>query len=265
MNFQKMMPILLGLLLAIFSTSCTKDTPTPTTYVLVHGAWHGAWCWEKLKTELESRGHKVVTLDMPGHGDDKTDLKTVTMDSYINAVGDLVNKEANPVILVGHSMGGLVTASVAEKYPSKIKSLVFLAAFLPKNGESLLSIEGRNPNPTIPMNLIPSADTVYFDLVEANIQSLFYGDCTAADVTWAKSKLTSQAIAPLATPVSLTDANYGSVTRYYIECKNDGAVSIDLQKDMYTASPCKAVFTMNTSHSPFISAPADLADILDGL
>jgi pimeloyl-ACP methyl ester carboxylesterase len=249
--------------LGFFTTSCQKEeVKNSKTYVLVHGAWHGKWSWNKVQTMLEAQGHKVVAVDLPSHGDDKTDIKNVNLDAYINRIVETVNAQNQKVILVGHSMGGIAISGAAEKVGDKIESLVYLAAFLPKNGESLFSLEGRNPKPTLPPNLVPSADQMSFNVKDEAISQLFYNDCTASDVSFAKAKLTPQAIAPLATPVSLSDTKYGIVPRYYIECTKDNAISIELQRDMQSASPCKKVFTLETGHSPFFSAPDKLSEIL---
>lgn len=81
---------------------------TGKTYVLVHGAWHGAWCWQKVVPLLEARGNKVITFDLPGHGDDTTKPENVTLADYVNKLVSVTNAQKGPVILVGHSMAGVV-------------------------------------------------------------------------------------------------------------------------------------------------------------
>lgn len=257
---------LLAAFIVPFNACKKEETVTPSTsktYVLIHGAWHGKWAWTKLQTELEARGHKVIAIDLPGHGDDTTPLQTVTIDAYVQRVGQVVQAQTEKVVLVGHSMGGLVISQVAEQYGNSIESLIYVAAFLPQSGESLLSIEGRNPAPTVPPALIPSADQSYLDIDPSKITSLFYQDCTEADIAFAKARLTSQATAPLATPVTLTDEKFGKLPRFYVECTNDQAVNIALQRDMYTATPCQKVYTLASGHSPFFSVPVQLADALE--
>ncbi len=78
------------------------------TYVLVHGAFHGAWCWTKLTPELEARGHRAVAFDLPGGGEDKTPIEQVTLDAYVERVVETVAQESERVILVGHSLGGII-------------------------------------------------------------------------------------------------------------------------------------------------------------
>ena len=76
-----------------------------TTYVLIHGAWHGGWCWRKIVPLLEAGGHRVFAPDLPGHGDDKTATATVTLESYTDRICEIACAQTEQVILVGHSMG----------------------------------------------------------------------------------------------------------------------------------------------------------------
>ena len=111
------------------------------TYILVHGAWHGAWCWYKVVPLLEARGHKVVAPDLPGHGKDTTKPEQVTLADYVNKVVSVANDQNGPVILVGHSMAGVVISQAAEVLgANKISALIYLDAFLPANGESLFAL-----------------------------------------------------------------------------------------------------------------------------
>jgi pimeloyl-ACP methyl ester carboxylesterase len=103
--------------------------------VLVHGAAHGAWCWEMLAPLLEAGGYEVDTLDLPGLGDDLTPPKDVTLQSYIDRVVQVVSAKPGKVLLVGHSMGGAPISGAGEAVPERVGRLVYLAAFLPKNGE----------------------------------------------------------------------------------------------------------------------------------
>ncbi len=91
-----------------------------STYVLVHGAWHGSWCWEKVVPLLEQAGHQVEALDLPGHGQDKTPIREITLAAYTNRVCETLDAQAEPVILVGHSLGGMVITQAAEERPAKI-------------------------------------------------------------------------------------------------------------------------------------------------
>jgi pimeloyl-ACP methyl ester carboxylesterase len=93
-------------------------------FVLVHGAWHGAWCWERVLPLLEQRGHRVLAPDLPGMGRDPTPLAAITLDGWARFVVDLVGRQAEPVILVGHSRGGAVTSQAADRVPDRVAILV---------------------------------------------------------------------------------------------------------------------------------------------
>ena len=104
------------------------------TYVLIHGAWHGGWCWDKIVPLLKKEGHKVEAPDLPGHGRDKTPIPEISLQSYTDRVCRILDTQSEPVILVGHSMGGVVITQAAQHRPEKIKTLVYLSAMLPRNG-----------------------------------------------------------------------------------------------------------------------------------
>ena len=221
------------------------------TYVLVHGAWHGSWCWSKLVPLLEKAGHKAVAPDLPGHGENrKKDISTITQQDYIDCVVKVLDNQVEPVILVGHSMGGMVISQVGENRPDKIKKLVYLCAFLLKDGESMHTDEREPPKP--------------LSMTDEALKELFYEDCSNEDFQWAKSLLVPQPQAPVFTPIHITDENYGQVPRVYITCLRDKAIPPSYQQQMYTQMPCEQIITMNTSHSPFLSAPEELARNLLG-
>ena len=116
-------------------------------FVLVHGAWHGAWCFDALARDLAAAGHEVDTFDLPGHGSDATPHDEVTLDTYAQRVAEVIGQDGEPVVLVGHSMGGIVVTQAAELVPERIARLVYLTAFLPKDGESLQYLAGLPREP----------------------------------------------------------------------------------------------------------------------
>ena len=92
-------------------------------FVLIHGGNHGAWCWDRVVPLLEAKGHKVIAPDLPGHGKDKTPIQEVTLQSCVDKVCSVIEAQNEPVILVGHSISGVVISQVAEQIPTKIKTL----------------------------------------------------------------------------------------------------------------------------------------------
>jgi len=237
-----------------------------STYVLVHGAWHGSWCWEKVVPLLKQAGHQVEILDLPGHGQDRTPIREITLTAYTKRVCETLDAQAEPVILVGHSMGGIVITQVAEERPEKIQTLVYLTAFLPQNGESLLQIARTNRDSLLTPNLVVNEEQGYLTFKEgASLKEIFYGDCSDEDVARARSLLVLQAIAPMTTPVRISAEQFGWVPRVYIECLRDRTITPCIQKMMYTAMPCQTILSMETSHSPFFSSPQELVRHLTSL
>ena len=231
-------------------------------FVLVHGAWHGAWCWRKVVPELQRLGDTVATPDLPGLGDDPTPAGGVTLADYAQRIAAVLDAREEPSILVGHSMGGMAISAAAELRPAKIRRLIYLCAFLPRNGESLLQLEERNADPRVPPHITPDKDNFTGTIDGDAVVELFYHDCSAEDVAFAKSRLRPQSFLPLKAPVTLTDRNFGRVPRSYIECTEDRAIVIGFQRLMQQHSPCESVVSLDTSHSPFFSAPALLARTL---
>ncbi len=233
-----------------------------STYVLIHGAWHGSWCWNKVIPLLKKKGHKVEAPDLPGHGRDKTPIPEISLQAYVDRVSQILDAQSEPVILVGHSMGGVVITQTAEYRPAKIKTLVFLCAYLPQNGESLLQLVNMDTEALILPNLIMAEDQSYATFRDEGIKEAFYGDCSDEDVARAKSLLVPQAAAPVATPVNTSAEKFGRVRRVYISCLRDKTITPAFQEKMYKALPCEKVISMDTSHSPFFSAPEKLVDHL---
>jgi pimeloyl-ACP methyl ester carboxylesterase len=233
------------------------------TYVLVHGAWHGNWTYYKLQYELEKAGHKVISVNLPGHGLDTTNPGSVTLTDYQNAVVAVLDTVSKPVVLVGHSMGGIAISMAAEARPEKIDKLVYLAAFMPQNGESMIDLALRDTLSMIGPSLIFNFSEMTVDLVRENISAIFYDVSTAEYVLLSEMLLTPNPLQPLITPLTLTEVNYGTVRRFYITTSYDKAITPDFQETMYTNLPCEKVYKLNTEHSPFFSAPNNLKNILD--
>jgi pimeloyl-ACP methyl ester carboxylesterase len=235
------------------------------TYILVHGAWHGAWCWYKLIPSLEQAGHNAIALDLPAHGKDTTSAKGLTLQHYVERVIQAVDGQREPVVLVGHSLAGLTIPGVAEQRPDKIKALVYLDALLLRNGESYPEVAARN-QPALcavlasSVSVSPDGTTSSVNLDKA--KEIFYADCSDEDVERAKTLLGPEPLGPRGEPVRITDHRFGRVPRVYIDCLQGNVFTPSFKKTMYTAMPCRKVYTMNTSHSPFLSAPAELARVL---
>lgn len=225
--------------------------------LLVHGAWHGAWCWAPLRARLAALGIESVAIDLPGHGERRRLSWLIRWQAYIDAVRDAVAAFDVPPIVVGHSMGGGVIGGAAELAPELFRALVYVAAFVPLDGES---IGGLAKQEAAAPGLKPrmTRGDVYFE--HRDTAGLFFHDVPDAD-RWA-AMVQPQPIRPTRTPIRVTPERYGSLPRFYVKCDLDRALSPSFQQRMIDRTPMRRVFRMNSGHSPFLSDPDRLAAIL---
>jgi pimeloyl-ACP methyl ester carboxylesterase len=233
-----------------------------STFVLVHGAWHGAWCWRKVVPLLESPGHRVIALDLPGHGDDATPPQEVTLEDYAEHIAATVAKEPEPVVLVGHSMGGAAITQAAERCAADVGVLVYVAAFVPGDGVSVVDQAQSDPQSLLTAHISADLERGVACVHEAAIDACFYGDCAPEDVAFARAHLRDEPIVPLMAPLSLGDPRARALPRVYVECVRDVAVSLDHQRAMRTHLAWDRVCALDTDHSPFLSAPEALVEPL---
>jgi pimeloyl-ACP methyl ester carboxylesterase len=261
----------LHLLLLLASVLLLVVPVEAKTYLLVHGAWHGAWCWQKVVPLLEAPGVQVLTIELPSHGPDTLRLANVTLQDDVQAVVETASRQSGPVILVGHSMAGVVIAQAAEILgKQKVTKLVFLDAFMPKDGESVFSLVGKATAankaagkpvgaPTLSESLLFTQSQKAVRVGYDQVAHFFYHDCLPQDVAFAQAHLSWQATSALATPVRVTQAGYGAIPKVYILCSQ----AKDLDKSSLAENvACQKVYTLASGHSPFFSMPDKLAAIL---
>lgn len=232
------------------------------TYVLVHGAWQAPYAWDAVSADLTKKGNKVIIVELPGHGNDKTPTHTLSMDVYRDKVIDALSNVNEKVILVGHSMGGMVISAVAEKVPSKISKLIYIGAFLPKSGEALTDLAFSDPDSSLGASLVPSADQLTLDVKQENLTNLFISDGTQADKDKVLTNYRAEPAIPLTNKVVLTNEKFGSVDKVYIKTLQDVVVSPGLQNRMIADAGIKTIYEINTSHSPFLSQPKEVSKLL---
>ncbi|OKS86698.1 alpha/beta fold hydrolase [Mucilaginibacter polytrichastri] len=261
------MLLLIGV--AVFISACSKDNNNEIapakTYVLVHGAWQAPYAWLNVKADLERSGNKVILVELPGHGADQTAPQNLTIDVYREKVISAINKVDGKVILVGHSLAGVVISAVAEKVPSKIEKLIYIGAYLPANGQSLLDLAGTDAASLLGKSLVPSADQLTLGVVQERITDIFIQDGTADQKALVLQNYRVEPAIPFTNKVVLTDANFGAVPKYYIKTLKDQAISPELQNRMIAAAGLKSVYSINTGHSPFISKPDSVAILLSNI
>jgi pimeloyl-ACP methyl ester carboxylesterase len=229
-------------------------------FLLIHGAWHGAWCWHKVIPELEALGHVARAVDLPGHGVDGTPTSEVTLDGYAERVGSALAAFDGPVTLVGHSMGGVVITEAAERYPERVARLVYLTAIALRDGEAMTDNPVKASPREFMAGFIPTEDGSATRFNPDLMRAAFYADCSEADIALARLCLVPQSTAVMRTPIRATPARWGSVPRSYITCSEDRALTLDGQREMLDrVGGFDKVVEMQCSHSPFFSQPDALA------
>ena len=234
---------------------------TPRHLVLVHGAWHGAWCFGALQAELDRRGIASLAIDLPGHGASPLPLTDFYGDAQCVAdvLTSLQARGIDDVVLVGHSYGGAVITQAASKSPT-VSHLVYLAAFAPETGQSVMSqlLTFPRHDTTLGGALIVGADgnsTSNPDLAKES----FYGSCNDEVITASIARLSPQPM------VTMTQEVIGSprdsISSTYVLCLQDQAVHPEHQKIM--SQLCDNVVTLDTDHSPFVSMVSETADVLE--
>ena len=220
--------------------------------------------WDDVVVALEVAGEVALTVQSPGRGDDPAPAHEQSLMAYRDAVIEVISAQAEPVILVGHSFGGIVISEVAEAIPEQIEALVYVAAYLPQSGDSLLSLSEYEHNSVLgePGNLIVSDDSTVASINPNVFASAFCPDCDGTQAEYVSASQVDEPLIPLATPVNLTDDNFGSVEKAYILTAEDIVVSPQLQAFMLSRTPVDHVFALNTGHAAYITDVMGLADIL---
>lgn len=264
--------------------------------VLVHGSWHGSWCWSFVTDHLAGLGIPAVAVDVDGHGlkgpsplarwsrpfdpatfaAEPSPVATVTASSAAATLIGQLRRIGQPCVLVAHSMGGVVATAVAEQAPELVSELVYVAAYAPVSGR-----------PTSDYFSLPESGHAVLDLLVGDfaatgalridpgdperhsaLREVFYHDVDDATAAAAIALLTSDG--PVGIPgetLTVTRERYGSVPHTYVVCREDHAFPVALQRrfiteiDAVSAAPT-TVREIDTSHSPFLSRPAELAQTI---
>ena len=230
-------------------------------FVLIHGAWHDASSWEKVAPLLQKKGFQVFCPNLPGRAGDGKNFCSIHLSTYVDSVCELIDHLDKKVCLVGHSMGGMTITQVAERCPEKIERLVYVAAFLPQNGQSMLQL-AQSFEPTI------VAKNLQVDLLQCQIlinknivKEAFYNDCSEEDQQKGILKIIPEPFLPMNDQVHSTDENFGQIPRLYIECTNDQSILASSQQKMYAQIPC-VVKKLSSGHCPNYSMPEALCELL---
>lgn len=232
------------------------------SFLLIHGAWEGAWSWKETTAFLEKDGHTVNAIDLPGHGDDKTPTSEINMALYANSVKEELNKTEGQVILVGHSFGGFVISQVAEEMPEKIEKLVFVASAMPYQGKTAVEVFEEDEESEFLENLIFSEDKSTATMSRETILKVVFGGATEEQIDTILPKLVVQATKPFFEKVITTARNFGRVPKAYVETTLDRVISLKAQRHGQKMLGIDEVVTLEYGHIPLETAPEKLANAL---
>jgi pimeloyl-ACP methyl ester carboxylesterase len=239
-----------------------------TRFVLIHGAFVGAWVWGPLTERLEAAGHRVEAFDLPGSGEDHTPVAEVTLDACVERLCEVLRAGEEPAVVVPNSMGGVITTMAAARCPERVASIVYVAAFLPEDGESLLDLTNlpEGADDQVQANVVLEGDPPVATMPDEASPDALYGCCSEEVAGWAIAHQRPQAVAPYATPVSLDDREaFEAIPRSYVLCTRDRAIPPRLQRLMADRGGCDEVIELDTDHSPHLSTTDELAGLVERL
>lgn len=234
------------------------------SFILIHGSWHGGWCFDGVKALLEAQGHEVIAPDLPGMGGDEEQLRAVTLAGWgAFTAGHCRSASQRPVVLAGHSRGGMVIGEAAEQAPEAIDALVYICALMLPDGMSRGAFkELEEPTPAFDEMIIPIHDDAG-TLVDPTLAPAVFAQLSPPEqVAAAMERLVAEPKGPRNTPMQLTPQRFGRIPRTYIECTEDRTIPQSSQRLMQDLVPGAAVVSLAADHSPFLSAPRALADAL---
>ncbi len=233
------------------------------TIVLVHGAFENSQVWGRVIAKLEANGYKVVAIDLPGRPSNPMAPDKVSLDLYLDTVVKALNTTKGPAVVVGHSFGGIVISAAAEQAPENVKTLVYVAAYLPQDGDSLVSMAQKDADARIGPHLQIQKERGIASIEYSWRADLFANGAPEALRQAIPDLILDEPLAPLATPVKVNSANFGKVDKVYIHTALDQVISPAFQAQMVSVTPVRAEYTLQTGHTPFLTNPNGLADAIE--
>ena len=250
--------------LTIAGTTLFSTLSQSATVVLVHGAFQDGAVWQNLTPLLEKQGHKIVVVNLPGRTGNPADVFAMTLEAYRDAVIKSIGEGTDKAVLVGHSFGGFTISSVAEAIPARVDTAIYVAAYLPQNGESMQSLAQLDKgNKFTQENFVIAKDFSVASILERDRGLIFCEECSDEQKATLLSMMVDEPLKPVGSPIALSDAAFGSVRKAYIATKRDNAVSRSLQQVMIDRAKLASLIEIDTGHSPAISAPEALAEAIN--
>lgn len=253
---KRFLAVLISSALAVGTNAMAAEKPP---IVLVHGAFENASVWGHVTAKLQADGYKVVTVNLPGRPGNPAAPDKVSLSLYGDTVVGALTKLNRPAVVVGHSFAGIVIADAAEKAPAKIKTLVFTAAYLPHDGDSLVSMANKDADAKIGPHLQIKKEQGIASVEYSARADLFANGAPEGLRKAIPDLILDEPLAPLATPVHVTAGEFGKIDKVYIHTAYDQVISPAFQAQMVASTPVRREFTLPTGHTPFLTAPNELA------
>jgi pimeloyl-ACP methyl ester carboxylesterase len=237
-------------------------------FVLIHGSWHGGWCFDAVAELLRAAGHTVTAPDLPGMGGGEAALAAVTLEGWAEFAAQHCRSmkarlNGAPLVLAGHSRGGLVVSQAGELAHEAVDALVYICAMMLPSGMSRTQFKAlEEPNPAFDALVSPTPGG-HGTVVTGENPGMVFAQASPPDaVAAAMARLVAEPHGPRSTPLALTSERWGSIPRTYIECTADRTIPLSSQRLMQEMSPGASRVTLDADHSPFLSRPAELAAAL---
>lgn len=241
-----------------------------TYLLLIHGAWQGAWAWERLVPELDRMDYVCHPVDMPGNGNgaDDTAPEDVSLDLYARFLASELDRIGQSVVVVGHSSGGILASQLAENEPDRVRAIIYVAGMMLPSGMGFADLveELRTTTPEV-AGIIPylewSADGETSTVADGAARKMFYHDCPKVLADAAATKLKRHPQRGRAITANLSEDRFDRVPRAYVEATLDRSVVPAAQRRMQELVPGAARYSMETGHAPQLGKPGELAAIID--
>jgi len=229
----------------------------PPTFVLVHGAWHGGWCWRRVSDLLERQGHKVFTPTLTGLGERSHLLRAgINVSTHVTDVANVLKWEGlSNVVLCGHSYGGLVVSGVAEQMSSAIGSIVFLDAFVPENSDSMAALTSG----AVRDNLKIAAERGDLGVPARSAAAFLVKD---KDQAWVDAMCVPQPIGTMTEKITLTGARERIGKKAYIRASAYPNPGFDTAYARVKADTSWRTYEVPCGHDVMVDMPERLTEIL---
>ena len=235
--------------------------------LLIHGAWQGSWAWSELIPYLKAKDYRCYSADMPGNGHNETKPHEVSMEIYMAYLRGLLEGIGKPVVVIGHSSGGIISSQLAELNPKKVKGILYLTAMMLPSGMRFAELVAEfSKKDEAMLGIIPylewSKDGETSQVSRCGAHKIFYQDCSKKVAEAAFTRLTPHPKRGRDIYAKLTKKNFGSIPRAYIEATEDQSILHEMQRRMQHLVPGARRYAIKSGHAPHLSMPKELAEII---